>query len=115
VEADDTDDSADGAARAPKAGAVQPLTRKMAGSGQESRDGHPRRVRQSCRTMPTRRRGDGAKRKPKTTTEESAARWRMRRLAAPGMGLNWRKRNMRSDEEERAAETTMEEGRARLR
>ena len=91
-------------ASAPKAGAVQPLTRKMAAVAMSVAMVMPETGDALLPTMPTMRAETVTKRKPKTTTSRAAARLASAPTCAPGTGLNWRKRNIRTIEEERAAE-----------
>src|SRR5216683_3659238 len=94
-------------ARAPKAGAVQPLTRKMAAVAMRVAMVMPETGEAELPTMPTIRAETVTKRKPKTTTRRAAAMLANALTCAPGMGLNWRKRNIRSTRRREPPKTTM--------
>ena len=75
-------------ASAPKAGAVQPLTRKMAAVAISVAMVMPETGDAELPTIPTMRAETVTKRKPKTTTSSAAARLASAPTWAPGIGLN---------------------------
>ncbi len=75
-------------ASAPKAGAVQPLTRKMAAVAMRVAMVMPETGEAEQPTMPTMRALTVTKRKPKTTTRRAAAKLARTPTCAPGTGLN---------------------------
>ncbi len=81
-------------ASAPKAGAVQPLTRKMAEVAMRVAMVMPETGEADEPTMPTMRAETVTKRNPKTTMSSAAAALARGPTYAPGTGLNWRKRNI---------------------
>src|ERR1700679_38766 len=82
-------------ARAPKAGAVQPLTRKMAAVAMSVAMVMPETGDADDPTMPTMRAETVTKRNPKRTTRNAAERLARAPTWAPGTGLNWRKNQRR--------------------
>src|SRR5277367_4550533 len=81
-------------ASAPKAGAVQPLTRKMAEVAMRVAMVMPETGLAEEPMRPTMRELTVTKRKPKTTTSRAAARLAAHPTCAPGTGLNSRKMNI---------------------
>src|ERR1039458_7075297 len=82
-------------ARAPKAGAVQPLTRKMAEVAMRVAMVMPETGLAEEPMRPTMRELTVTKRKPKKTISREAARLAQAPTKAPGTGLNSRKTNIR--------------------
>ena len=91
-------------ARAPKAGAVQPLTRKMAAVAMRVAMVMPETGEAELPTMPTMRALTVTKRKPKTTTRRAAAKLASSADLGSGDGLELEEEKHQQDEEERAAE-----------
>ena len=91
-------------ARAPKAGAVQPRTRKMALVAMRVAIVMPETGEDDEPTMPTMRAETVTNRKPKTTTRSAAAMLARRPTCAPGTGWNWRKATIRMTRQGGAAE-----------
>ena len=89
-------------ASAPKAGAVHPCTRKIAAVAMSVAMVMPETGLAEEPTRPTMRELTVTKRNPKTTTSSEAARFAAQPTKAPGTGLNSRKRNMQSDDKQRA-------------
>ena len=87
-------------ARAPKAGAVQPLTRKMAAVAMRVAMVIPETGEADEPTIPTMRAETVTQSNQKTTTRMEAVMLARAPTCAPGTGLNSRKRNMRRDEDE---------------
>jgi hypothetical protein len=83
-------------ASAPNAGAVHPLTRKIALVAISVAMVMPETGDADEPTMPTMRAETVTNRKPKTTTSSAAAAFASGPTYAPGTGLNWRKRNIRT-------------------
>ena len=81
-------------ARAPKAGAVQPLTRKMAEVAISVAIVMPETGLAELPIKPTMREATVTKRNPKMTTSSDAARLASTPTCAPGTGLKVRKKNM---------------------
>ena len=81
-------------ARAPKAGAVQPLTRKIAEVAISVAMVMPETGDADDPTMPTMRADTVTNRKPNTTISSAAAMLASGPTYAPGTGLNCRKRNI---------------------
>src|ERR1035437_7493934 len=81
-------------ASAPKAGAVQPLTRKMAAVAMRVAMVMPETGEADDPTIPTMRAETVANRNPNTTIIRAAARFASGPTYAPGTGLNCRNRNI---------------------
>ena len=86
-------------ARAPKAGAVQPLTRKMAAVAMSVAMVMPETGEAEEPTMPTMRAETVTKRNPKTTTSSAAAKLASGPTCAPGTGLNCEEEKHQHDEQ----------------
>jgi hypothetical protein len=99
-------------ARAPKAGAVQPLTRKIAAVAMRVAMVMPETGEALEPTMPTIRAETVTKRKPKSTTRKEAARLAKAPTWAPGTGLNSRKTQSRRTRRTEPPRTT-DQGRSR--
>src|SRR5208283_6133966 len=82
-------------ASAPKAGAVQPLTRKMAEVAMRVAMVMPEMGLAELPMRPTMRELTVTKRNPKKTMRMDAARLAQTLTCAPGTGLKTRKKNMR--------------------
>ena len=87
-------------ASAPKAGAVQPCTRKIAAVAISVAIVMPETGLAEEPTRPTMRELTVTKRNPKTTTSSEAARLAAHPTNAPGTGLNSRKINMQDHDEQ---------------
>ena len=83
-------------ARAPKAGLVQPFTRKMAEVAISVAMVMPEMGLAEEPISPTMRELTVTKRKPKTTISSDAARLAAQPTKAPGTGLNSRKKKMQA-------------------
>ena len=87
-------------ARAPKAGAVQPLTRKMAAVAMRVAMVMPETGEAEEPTMPTMRALTVTKRNPKTTTRSAAAILARSADLSSGDGFEFEEENHQDDEEE---------------